>query len=99
MSAECTIWLLPVRQYKLVVNPVWLLAWKYTKLMLTRTQPTYLVCRNGHVHLISDSEQQQTPLCTVNGDFPDQLIKALSIQLFPDRTNACLSCLQRQRAC
>ena len=56
----------------------------------------YLISCNSHVHLIPDSEQQQSPLCTVDGHFPDQLIKALSIKLFSHRTDACLSSLQQE---
>lgn len=56
---------------------------------------SYLIGCNCHMHLIPDAQQQQATLCTVYGDFPDKLIKALSIELLSDRTYPSFSCLQR----
>ena len=35
----------------------------------------------GHSELIPDPEEQEAPLCAVDGGLPDELVKALGVQL------------------
>lgn len=59
----------------------------------------HLVSCDGHAHLVAHTQQQQTTLCTVDGDLTDQLVKALSIQLLTHRADACLPGLHTQVLC
>ncbi len=40
--------------------------------------------------LVSDPDQQEPPLSTIDRDLPDNLIETLIVQLFPGRTEAYL---------
>lgn len=54
----------------------------------------YLVSSDGHAHLVADTQQQQAALSAVDCDLTDELVKALGIELFTNRADAGLTCLQ-----
>jgi hypothetical protein len=39
-------------------------------------------------NLVTDSHQQQPPLCAVNRDLPDEFVEALGVQLLSDGADA-----------
>lgn len=47
-----------------------------------------LICLDLILVLDSNPYKQESPLPAINGDLPDNLIKALIIEFFPDSTNS-----------
>jgi hypothetical protein len=54
----------------------------------------HLVGCCGHAHLIPDPKQEQPTLSTADGDLPNELIQALTVQLLSHWTYASLTGLQ-----
>ena len=58
-----------------------------------RTFVQGLVGLYGHFYLVSNSDQEETTLGTVDGNLPYDFVKTLGVQLFSNGTDACLTCL------
>jgi hypothetical protein len=52
-----------------------------------------LVCRNGHAQLVAHTQEKKSPLCLIERALPDELVKGLRVEVTPDRTEACFTCL------
>ena len=48
---------------------------------------------DGHLDLISDTDEEEASLSAVDSDLADELIEALSEQLFTEGANSSFSCL------
>ena len=48
-----------------------------------------LVCLDCHLYLVSDSDQQESSLCAVDGDLSDEFVEALRVQLLPHGADSC----------
>jgi hypothetical protein len=46
-----------------------------------------LIGLNGHFDFISDSNQKESSFGTVDGDFTDEFVKGLRVELFSDGAN------------
>ena len=54
-----------------------------------------LVSLNCHFYLVTDSNQEESSLGTVNCDLSNELIKALGVKFLSDWADSCLSSLSR----
>ena len=52
-----------------------------------------LIRLNSHFYLVTNTNKQKASLSAVDGHLPYNFIETLRVQLFSNRTNACLACL------